>query len=113
MHLESSGLESPRKPIDNAVAESMYDILKTEFVFDESFKDLKDLQTKLASWVDWYNNRRLHGSLGMKTPSESRHMCDIGVPERKPCDYRKRLKETNTKESTVLPLTTRIPADDN
>lgn len=106
-------LSRPGKPIDNAVAESMYDILKTEFVFDESFKDLKDLQTKLASWVDWYNNRRLHGSLGMKTPSESRHMCDIGVPERKPCDYRKRLKETNTKESTVLPLTTRIPADDN
>ncbi|HLQ81463.1 MAG TPA: IS3 family transposase, partial [Brachybacterium sp.] len=21
-------------------------------------------------WVDWYNNRRLHGSLGMLTPVE-------------------------------------------
>ncbi len=23
-----------------------------------------------AGWVDWYNNRRLHGTLGMLTPVE-------------------------------------------
>jgi transposase InsO family protein len=23
-----------------------------------------------AGWVDWYNQRRLHGSLGMMTPIE-------------------------------------------
>ena len=23
-----------------------------------------------AGWVDWYNNRRLHGSIGMLTPIE-------------------------------------------
>jgi len=39
------------KPIDNAVAESMYDILKTEFIFDEIFTDLENLQSRLADWV--------------------------------------------------------------
>lgn len=51
-----------------------YSIVKTEFVFDETFSDLNDLRIKLASWVYWYNNHRLHGSLGMKTSVESRQM---------------------------------------
>lgn len=103
-------LSRPGKPIDNAVAESMYNILKTEFVYDETFRDLKDLRVKLTGWVDWYNNRRLHGSLGMKTPAESRSMCEIGVPESKPFDYRKQAKKNQQTENIVLPLTTRIPA---
>jgi len=57
----------------------MYDIVKTEFIFEESFKDLEDLQSKLADWVWWYNNERLHSSLGYKTPVESRKNCEIGA----------------------------------
>jgi len=41
----------PGKPVDNAVCELMYDIVKTEFVFEENFKDLYDLQSKLSAWV--------------------------------------------------------------
>ncbi|NUL45339.1 transposase [Cellulosimicrobium funkei] len=29
---------------------------------------LADVEFATASWVDWYNNRRLHGTLGMLTP---------------------------------------------
>ena len=76
-------LSRPGKPVDNAVCESMYDIVKTEFVFDESFKDLNDLQAKLSAWVWWYNNERLHSSLGFKTPVESRDSCEIGVTDDK------------------------------
>ena len=72
-------LSRPGKPIDNAVCESMYDIVKTEFVFGEHFKDTEDLQNKLGSWVWWYNNERLHSSLGYKTPVESRESCEVGV----------------------------------
>lgn len=66
-------------PIDNAVAESMYDIVKTEFVFGENFTDLQDLEHKLAGWVWWYNNERLHSSLGYITPVESRLNSEVGV----------------------------------
>jgi len=27
-------------------------------------------QYATAGWVDWYNNRRLHGTLGMLPPTE-------------------------------------------
>ena len=76
-------LSRPGKPVDNAVCESMYDIVKTEFIFEENFADLADLQIKLAAWVWWYNNERLHSSLGYKSPVESRESCEIGVTDEK------------------------------
>ena len=76
-------LSRPGKPVDNAVCESMYDIVKTEFIFEESFKDLEDLQAKLSAWVWWYNNERIHSSLGYKSPVESRKTCEIGVTDDK------------------------------
>lgn len=76
-------LSNPGTPIDNAVCESMYDIVKTEFLFGEKFTDLADLQAKLSAWVWWYNNERLHSSLGYQTPVESRKSCEIGVTEEK------------------------------
>jgi putative transposase len=33
-------------------------------------KTLADIEYATAGWVDWYNHRRLRGSLGMLTPSE-------------------------------------------
>ena len=76
-------LSRPGQPVDNAVCESMYDIVKTEFIFEESFADLADLQAKLSAWVWWYNNERLHSSLGYKSPVESRKCCDVGVTDEK------------------------------
>lgn len=73
----------PGTPIDNAVAESMYDIIKTEFVYAEKFNNLADLQTKLAGFVWWYNNERLHSSLGYVPPVESRMTNEIGVTSEK------------------------------
>jgi len=72
-------LSRPGTPIDNAVAESMYDIIKTEFIYGEKFNDLNDLQTKLAGFVWWYNNERIHSSLGYIPPVESRKINEIGV----------------------------------
>jgi putative transposase len=72
-------LSRPGTPIDNAVAESMYDIIKTEFIYGEKFNDLDDLQTKLSGFVWWYNNERLHSSLGYIPPVESRKINEIGV----------------------------------
>lgn len=57
-------------PYDNAVAEAQFKIIKTEFVHSRHFANLQHLKQELAAYVYWFNNKRIHGSLGYKTPVE-------------------------------------------
>ncbi|NLK23802.1 MAG: IS3 family transposase [Clostridiales bacterium] len=59
-------------PYDNAVAEAVYKIIKTEFAFDRIFNNLEELKLELRSYVLWYNNKRIHSSLNYMTPVEYR-----------------------------------------
>lgn len=59
-------------PYDNAVAEATYKIIKTEFTKNKTFTDLYDLKIQLADYVNWFNNHRIHSSLGYSTPVEYR-----------------------------------------
>ena len=59
-------------PYDNAVAEATFKIIKTEFVWNEIFADLKELKLKLWDYVNWYNHHRIHSSLGYQTPVQYR-----------------------------------------
>lgn len=55
-------------PYDNAVAEATYKIFKTEFVMNKTFYSLDQLKFELADYVHWFNNFRIHGSLGYLSP---------------------------------------------
>jgi Integrase core domain len=60
---------------DNALMESIIGLFKTEAIattvfHDGPYKALADVEYVAAGWVDWYNHRRLHGSLGWLTPVE-------------------------------------------
>jgi putative transposase len=60
---------------DNGLMESIIGLFKTECIattvfHDGPYKTLADVEYATAGWVDWYNHRRLHGSLGMLTPTE-------------------------------------------
>ena len=57
-------------PCDNAVAESMYNIIKTEFVFCREYADLNEFKLLWFDYVNWYNNVRIHGSLNYLTPTQ-------------------------------------------
>ena len=59
-------------PYDNAVAEATFKSIKTEFVFGESFGTLNELENKFGAFVWWFNNKRLHSTLGYLTPVEYR-----------------------------------------
>ena len=59
-------------PYDNAVAEATFKIIKTEFVWNETFANLKELKLKLWDYVNWYNHHRIHSSLGYQTPVQYR-----------------------------------------
>lgn len=57
-------------PYDNAVVESFYNIIKTEFIKQKDFFNIKALEYELADYINWYNNHRIHGSLDYLTPVE-------------------------------------------
>ena len=59
-------------PYDNAVAEATFKIIKTEFVRGETFETLDQLQYQLSDYVNWFNNHRIHSSLGYLTPYQYR-----------------------------------------
>lgn len=65
-------LSAKGSPYDNAVMESLYNAMKTEMVFGATFDTLDDLELELFQFVNWYNNRRLHGSLDYLPPREYR-----------------------------------------
>ena len=53
---------------DNAVAEATFKVFKTEFIYQTAFQSLEQLNLELADYINWYNNVRIHSSLGYLTP---------------------------------------------
>lgn len=59
---------------DNAVAEATYKIFKTEFANQRQFQSLAQLTIELRDYVHWFNEHRIHGTLGYRTPAEVRRL---------------------------------------
>lgn len=57
-------------PNKNAHIESFYSIIEREFIFKYYFKDFADVYKKFLSFIEFYNNARIHSSLSYKTPNE-------------------------------------------
>ncbi len=57
-------------PYDNAVAEATFKTIKTEFINGKVFESQKELDIELFDYVHWFNNIRIHESLGYLTPIE-------------------------------------------
>jgi putative transposase len=56
---------------DNALAESVHGLYKTELIHRRGpWRSLDQGELATAEWVDWYNWRRLHGALGDIPPAE-------------------------------------------
>ncbi len=55
---------------DNAMAESFVDTFKTELIKDRTWETRSQVELAILEYVDWFNNRRLHESLGDIPPVE-------------------------------------------
>jgi putative transposase len=55
---------------DNAMAESFVDTFKTELINDRVWRTTGELQIAIVEWISWFNNERLHESLGDVPPVE-------------------------------------------
>lgn len=57
---------------DNAMAESVVGLYKNECVkIDGPFRTVDELELATLSWVHWFNENRLHSSIGYLTPIEA------------------------------------------
>ncbi|MEN4447388.1 IS3 family transposase [Mycobacterium sp. SM3041] len=81
-HLELEGISpsigSVGDAYDNALMETINGLYKTECIrttvfHPGPFRTIADVEYATAAWVEWYNNRRLHSSLGMVSPTEYEH----------------------------------------
>ena len=57
-------------PYDNAVVESMNRLLKKELVYRNHYTTIEQLGHDLNDYVWWFNNQRLHSTLGYRSPKE-------------------------------------------
>ena len=55
---------------DNALAESFVDTFKTELISDRVWRTRTQLELAIVEWVAWFNEDRLHESLGDIPPAE-------------------------------------------
>ena len=58
-------------PRDNAIAERVNGILKTEWLYDDHFKGFQDAYIRVAQVINLYNNKRPHLSLNYQTPAQA------------------------------------------
>ncbi|MFL5901634.1 MAG: transposase [Solirubrobacterales bacterium] len=56
--------------LDNAMAESFVDTVKTELIGDRVWQTRTQLELATLEWVDWYNHERLHSGAGNAPPAE-------------------------------------------
>jgi len=56
---------------DNAVAESFFKTIKVELIYQRKFKSIELAKSAIFEYIEiWYNRKRIHSSLGHKTPRE-------------------------------------------
>lgn len=66
---------------DNAMAEAFNSLYKAELVRNKGpWRGLDDLEMATVEYIDWYNNRRLHGELGHIPPAEYEHLHAMTQP---------------------------------
>jgi transposase InsO family protein len=56
---------------DNAVAESFFRTLKSELIHPMNVKTVAMAKIEIFEFIEiWYNRKRIHASLGYRTPDE-------------------------------------------
>ncbi|WEV68124.1 integrase core domain-containing protein [Bifidobacterium sp. ESL0769] len=63
-------LSAKGTPYDNAVVESTNRLIKKELIYRNTYTTGEQLRHDVNQYVWWYNNQRLHSTLGYLSPAE-------------------------------------------
>lgn len=67
----ASSVGSVGDSYDNALAETINGLYKAEVIHRRAWKNLQEVELATLEWVDWFNHKRLLGSIGHITPAEA------------------------------------------
>ena len=66
-----ASVDSKGDSYDNAMAEALNSLDKAELIRNRGpWTGINDVETATADYIDWFNNRRLHGEIGHVPPAE-------------------------------------------
>jgi len=63
-------MDGKKRAIDNIFTERFWRSLKYEEVYLNDYASPREARQRIGQYIDFYNNERLHQSLGYKTPAE-------------------------------------------
>jgi putative transposase len=93
---------------DNALAESFVDSFKTELIADRVWRTRPQLELAIVEYLGWFNNARLHESLGDIPPAEyEQHHTDLSAVAaslRSPYGLTPRDGDTGTERAITLTI---------
>jgi transposase InsO family protein len=84
-HAVLASIGSVGDALDNALAESFVDSFKTELIRDRVWRTRNQVELAIVEYVAWFNDQRLHQSLGDLPPAEfeanhaSRYVLDLSL----------------------------------
>jgi putative transposase len=66
----SISMDAKGRSIDNIIVERFFRSLKYEEVYLKSYINLKEASNEIGKYINTYNSKRFHSSIGYKTPDE-------------------------------------------
>lgn len=58
--------------LDNAMAENIFGVMKSEFLYVEKFESIEDFVKVLEEYIEYYNNNRIKSRLKGRSPMQCR-----------------------------------------
>lgn len=69
----TQSFSKPHTPYDNAVMETFFATLKQEELYRMRYRSEREFKESVKSYINFYNNERLHETLGYIPPSKYEH----------------------------------------
>jgi len=68
-HMIKISMDGRGRALDNIFIERLWRSLKYELIYLREFKTVQEVKEAIGEYFIFYNNERLHQSLGYKTPA--------------------------------------------